>query len=163
MTQSPDLAPAPDAPPAPTGAPGGFDKARSPGYLANHMARLFAQGLAEAIRPLGLAPAQFMTLLELWDEDGLTQADLVARLDVEQATMAGTLGRMVRDGLVTRRPHPSDRRAQCIHLTERARALRAPATAAAASVNAQAMAGLAPAKAAEFVELLHRIIGNLRD
>ena len=57
-----------------------FEKSRSAGYLANHMARLFAQHLHRRIRPLGLAPAQFMTLLELWDDDGLTQKDLVARL-----------------------------------------------------------------------------------
>ena len=76
-----------------------FDKHRSAGYLANHMARVFAHALAERIRPLGLAPGQFMTLIELWREDGLTQRDLVARLDVEQATMANTLKRMERDGI----------------------------------------------------------------
>ena len=107
-----------------------FEKTRSAGYLANHLARLFAQHLAAGIAPLGLAPAQFMALLELWREDGLTQAELCARLDVEQATMAGTLGRMARDGLIERRAHPVDRRAQTVHLTGRARALEAPATAA---------------------------------
>ena len=139
-----------------------FDKGRSPGYLANHMARLFATRLTEAVRPLGLAPAQFMVLLELWEEDGLTQADLVARLDVEQATMAGTLSRMARDGLVIYRPHPRDRRARTVHLTERARALQAPATEAAADVNRRALGALSPQKAAEFVDLMSEIIENLR-
>ena len=46
---------------------------------------------------------QFAVLLELWAGDGLTQKELVERLDVEQATMANTLARMVRDGLVERR------------------------------------------------------------
>ena len=77
-----------------------FRKDESAGYLANHMARLFAIALNERIGPLGLAPAQFMTLLELWNEDGLSQKDLVQRLDVEQATMANTLSRMERDVLV---------------------------------------------------------------
>ena len=40
-----------------------FQRDRSAGYLANHMARLFAARLAEALAPLGLAPAQFMTQL----------------------------------------------------------------------------------------------------
>ncbi len=40
---------------------------RSAGFLANHMARLFAVALQRRIKPLGLAPAQFMTLLELWE------------------------------------------------------------------------------------------------
>ena len=99
-----------------------FDKNQSAGYLANHMARLFAQGLQARIKHLGLAPAQFMTLLALWQEDGLTQRQLIERLDVEQATMANTLARMVRDGLIERRPHPEDGRAQVVCLTAKARA-----------------------------------------
>lgn len=56
---------------------------KSAGYLANHMARLFASGLQRRIQPMGLAPAQFMVLLELWEQDDLTQSDLVARIEVE--------------------------------------------------------------------------------
>ena len=55
---------------------------KSAGYLANHMARLFASGLQRRIQPLGLAPAQFMVLLELWEQDDLTQRDLVARVEL---------------------------------------------------------------------------------
>ena len=139
-----------------------FDKTRSAGYLANHLARLFAQHLAAGIAPLGLAPAQFMTLLELWPEDGLTQAELCARLDVEQATMAGTLARMARDGLIERRAHPLDRRAQTVHLTERARALQVPATAAAAAVNARALAALPEQDRAAFTASLLRVVEELR-
>ncbi|SOC05089.1 MarR family winged helix-turn-helix transcriptional regulator [Rhodobacter maris] len=138
-----------------------FDKASSAGFLANMMARLFENRLAAAIRPLGLTPAQFMTLLELWAEEGQTQAALVARLAVEQATMAGTLGRMERDGLIERRPHPSDKRAQTLHLTERARALEALATEAAQAVNARALAGLTPEEQALFLDLMARVIGRL--
>ena len=86
-----------------------FEKNDSAGYLINHLARIFAQALAREIKPLGLAPGQFMVLLELWREDGLTQRDLVARLDVEQATLANTLSRMERDGLVRRAPAPQRR------------------------------------------------------
>lgn len=139
-----------------------FDKTRSAGYLANHLARLFAQHLAAGIAPLGLAPAQFMALLELWREDGLTQAELCTRLDVEQATMAGTLGRMARDGLIERRAHPLDRRAQTVHLTDRARALETPATAAAGAVNARALSALPEADRLPFVTSLHRVVEEMR-
>lgn len=139
-----------------------FRKDRSAGFLANHMARLFAKGLQERIRPLGLAPAQFMTLLALWDEDGLTQRDLLLRLDVEQATMANTLTRMERDGLIERRSNPDDGRSQSIHLTERARALRAPATAAAAAQNELALAGLGAAERQQFLDLMRRVIAAMQ-
>ena len=139
-----------------------FDKQASAGYLTNHMARLFARGLHDRIRPLGLAPAQFAVLLELWAGDGLTQKELVERLDVEQATMANTLARMVRDGLVERRPLPGDRRAQTVHLTARGRALEAPATQAATATNDAALADLNLAERLQFLNLMRRVIATLR-
>ncbi len=137
-------------------------KANSAGFLANHMARLFAKGLAGRVEPLGLAPAQFMTLLELWDGDGLTQQDLRLRLDVEQATMANTLKRMERDGLITRRAHESDKRARLVFLTDKARDLRDPALAAAASQNDKAMAGLSQDEYQQLIALMQRVIGQMQ-
>lgn len=118
--------------------------------------------LAEAVRPLGLAPAQFMVLLELWrDEEGLTQKDLVGRLDVEQATMAATLARMERSGLIERRPDQADARARRIQLTARARALQEPALVAAKSVNARALAGFSEEEREVFTTGMRRIVGAL--
>lgn len=140
-----------------------FQKDRSAGYLANQMARLFAKGLQQRIRPLGLAPAQFMTLLALWDEDGLTQRELVNRLDVEQATMANTLTRMERDGLIERRTLPEDGRSQSIHLTKRAVELRAPATAAARAQNEAALAEFSEEERKQFVALMRRAISAMHE
>jgi DNA-binding MarR family transcriptional regulator len=139
-----------------------FDKSRSAGFLANHMARLFARGLAERVRPLGLAPAQFMTLLELWSEDGLTQKELVERLDVEQATIANTLARMERDGLIRRAPHPDDGRSQSIRLTAKGAALREPAIAAAKAQNALALEGLSEAERSQFLAQMRQVIATMR-
>ena len=139
-----------------------FDKSQSAGYLANHLARLFAQGLHERVRPLGLAPAQFMTMLELWAEDGLTQADLVARLSVEQATMANTLARMERDGLIRRLPHPDDKRARQNWLTPKAVDLQQAATAAAQSQNEHALRELSVPERQTLLDLMRRVIGTLK-
>jgi DNA-binding MarR family transcriptional regulator len=139
-----------------------FDRNQSAGYLINHLARIFANALAEEIRPLGLAPGQFMVLLELWREEGQTQRALTGRLDVEQATMANTLARMERDGLVVRRPHPEDGRAQSIHLTTRARALEGPATAAATAVNERMLRRLPAPSRAAFLEAMRAVIAEAR-
>ena len=139
-----------------------FDKDASAGFLANRMARLFAAGLARRIRPLGLAPAQFMVLLELWQQDGLSQAELVARLDVEQATMANTLARMERDGLILRKPGKTDRRVRLACLTERARALQTPATEAALAQNALALSGLSAEDASQFTAMMKKVIAAMQ-
>ena len=135
-----------------------FKKTESAGYLINHTARLFAQSLRERIAPFGLAPAQFMTLLELWRGDGLTQKDLVERLDVEQATMANTISRMERDGLIERRTHPDDGRARSIHTTDKARSLEVTATKSAKNVNEDLLSVLSPDEQKLFIEFMKRVI-----
>ncbi len=130
----------------------------SAGYLVNHMARLFARGLSERIKPLGLTTGTFPALLELWEKDGLTQKELVARLDIEQATMANTLTRMERDGMIVRKRDASDGRVQRVWLTDQARALKEPAIAAAVAQNADALVGLSEAERGVFLDLAQRII-----
>lgn len=137
-------------------------KSHSAGYLANHMARLFERGLVRQIAPIGLASAQFMTLLELWGGDGITQQDLRLRLDVEQATMANTLKRMERDGLITRRPHATDRRARLIFLTDKAQGLQEQAIIAAKAQNAQALEGLSTQEQGDLLALMTRVISQMK-
>lgn len=141
-----------------------FTKNQSAGYLLNHLARIFARGLSARIKPLGLTTGTFPALLELWEADGLTQKQLVERLDIEQATMANTLARMERDGLVIRKKDENDGRAQRVWLTAHARALRAPAVSAALDENASALAGLSEAERAQFVALMQKVIAtNTKD
>lgn len=133
-------------------------KDQSAGYLANHLARLFARGLTARIKPLGLTIGTFPALLELWEADGLTQKQLVERLDIEQATMANTLARMERDGLIRRKKDEHDGRVQRIWLTDHARELRGPATEAAMAENAAALADLSDEEKRQFVALMQKII-----
>ncbi len=135
-----------------------FSKDQSAGYLVNHLARLFARGLSQRIKPLGLTTGTFPALLELWETDGLTQKQLVERLDIEQATMANTLARMERDGLILRKKDPTDGRVQRVWLTERARALHGPATEAAQAENASALASLNADEQAQFHALMQKIL-----
>ncbi|MCB1312858.1 MAG: MarR family transcriptional regulator [Sedimentitalea sp.] len=137
-----------------------FGKQHSAGYLANHMARLFARRLTARIKPLGLTTGTFPALLELWDSDGLTQRELVERLDIEQATMANTLARMERDGLIRRERDAKDGRIQRAWLTDRARALRDPAIAAAMAENAAALAPLSRDEQRQFLDLMRRVIAG---
>lgn len=131
------------------------------GYLTNHLARLFAHALAERIAEYGVVPGQFAQLLALYEEDGLTQRELCDRVRVEQATMAKTLQRMERDGLVQCVPDPSDRRRIRVHLTARARSLRPALAAAGHAVNADATRGLTDTEVETYRRLTQRLIANL--
>ena len=138
-----------------------FDRHESPGYAVNYLARLFARALVRRIGPHGVNTGQFPVLLMLWERDGVTQTELVAQLAVEQPTMAGTLKRMERDGLIRRVPDPDDRRQSRIQLTRRGRALQDALTTAARETNGVALAGLSAADTAQLMKLVKRMITNL--
>jgi len=138
-----------------------FSHDSSPGYLANHLARLFARRIERRLKPLGITLGTFPALLNLWEKDRQTQKELVERLGIEQPTLAATLTRMERDGLVTRQRDAGDARVQHICLTDHARRLRDPAVAAAIAVNAEAMAGLDPAEEAQLIALIGKVIATL--
>lgn len=83
-----------------------------------------AAELGGRIQPYGVAIGQWAVLLFLYQQDGLTQAELSRVVAIEPPTMVRTLDRMVRDGLVERRPDPRDARLTRIYVTDRAKALR---------------------------------------
>lgn len=131
------------------------------GYQVNHLARSLSQALRVRIAPFGVVPGQFGQLLMLYERDGLTQAELCALLQVEQPTMANTLSRMQRDGLITRVPDPADGRRSLVLLTERARGLRDQLVEAAQDGNAAATKGLDDSEVANFLQTLDVLIANL--
>jgi DNA-binding MarR family transcriptional regulator len=138
-----------------------FERDTSLGYLVNHLARLLARQLESKIKPHGIALGAFPALLHLWEKDGLTQKELVERLGIEQPTMAATLSRMERDGLITRQRDEGDARVQRIRLTESARELQDVALASATEVNAKALANISPEDQQNLIRLMSRVIATL--
>jgi DNA-binding MarR family transcriptional regulator len=128
------------------------------GYLINRAARAFANRLAAELRAFDIGIGQWAVLLHLWGNDGMTQAQLARRVAIEQPTMVRTIDRMERDGLVTRTPDPSDRRATRITLTERGWNLRDDLVPLAARVNAQATEALTAKEVATLRRLLAKLV-----
>ncbi|MHA7969283.1 MarR family winged helix-turn-helix transcriptional regulator [Rhizobium terricola] len=139
-----------------------FNRSDSATYLAGQLAKEFARALQTRAAKLGFSAGQFPILLELWNEEGLTQKQLLERVDVEQATMANTLARMERDGLIERRPHPSDRRAQLVFLTIKARNLKDEALSAASEADQALFAGFRRFEKELMLEYMRWAIENAR-
>lgn len=131
------------------------------GYRVAHAGRALAHALRVRIEPLGVVPGQYPALLALYERDGLTQSELCAIAGVEQPTMANTLARMQRDGLVERVPDRRDGRRSRVLLSARARDLRDQLADAARSGNAVATRGLDDRQVAAFLHTLDLMIANL--
>ncbi|MBN9060602.1 MAG: MarR family transcriptional regulator, partial [Rhizobiales bacterium] len=105
-----------------------LQRSRSAGYMTNWAARLFARAIDRRLKPLGISSGQLPVFFALGGGAALSQRALTEVAAIEQPTMAATLARMERDGLVEKRPDPDDRRSTLVSLTpaamEKARAVR---------------------------------------
>lgn len=99
--------------------------------------------VAERFAPLGLHPGQDRLLGELWESDGLSQSELIARLGVEPPTVTGTVQRLERDGFVRREPDADNRRISRVYLTHAGRELERPVNDALREVERELLAPLA--------------------
>ncbi len=138
-----------------------LDRDRSAGYLVNWAARLFARAIDRRLKPLGVSSGQLPVFFALSGGRALTQRALVDFAAIEQPTMAATLTRMERDGLIVRRPNPDDRRGVLISLTPEAEVRAAEVRTATDAVNAAALAGLGPEEQVQVRALLARMISGL--
>lgn len=85
-------------------------------------ARLASRCLETELGRVGILPAHVPVYLALADNLPMTQKELSYEAGVEQPTMALTLARMERDGIVLRRPNPRDGRSTLYVLTASAHA-----------------------------------------
>lgn len=131
------------------------------GYLSNWAARLFTRAIERRLAPAGIATAYLPVLFALGDGTAMTQKALAQHAAVEQPTMAATLKRMERDGLVQRRPDPADRRSALVALTPLASGQLDRVQTLVEQNNAMAMANLQPAEQQALLTHLLQVIAAL--
>ena len=128
----------------------------SAGYITNWAARLFARALERRLEGGNSGPMPVFFALQ--DGRAMTQKALAQLAAVEQPTMANTLNRMERDGLIVRTPDPNDRRSALVSLTPLGRERTVGAFEAAVEVNGIATDALKPEERELFYDMMRRIV-----
>jgi MarR family transcriptional regulator, organic hydroperoxide resistance regulator len=84
------------------------------------MTKLYKPLLAE----IGLTYPQYLVMLSLWEEDGVTVSRLGERLYLDSGTLTPLLKRLEKAGLVTRERNEKDERQVLVRLTAEGKALK---------------------------------------
>ncbi|BBA99827.1 putative MarR family transcriptional regulator [Actinacidiphila reveromycinica] len=138
MSDAPETAPSPppSTPPAPSppSAPSTPPPPEPPAtardgrlsYAVFQLARAHRARAAAMLRTMNLHPGQELLLMQLFDRDGQTQAELLERVGLDHSTVSKSLRRMQESGLLTREPAAHDRRVMVVSLTDAGRALQEP-------------------------------------
>jgi MarR family transcriptional regulator, transcriptional regulator for hemolysin len=90
---------------------------RDPLVLIHDLARLMRTRADARARAFGMTRAQWMILVRLETNPGMSQNELAALIEVEPITVARLVDRLESRGFVERRPDPADRRIWRLHLS----------------------------------------------
>lgn len=131
-------------------------------YLVNLITQSIAIHFQKTGRPLGITIERWRVLFVLMHVGGLRASHLSARTGIEASTLSHLLGRMERDGLVTRERDPSDARAVCIDLTTEGRALAERVLPLALQYEKIALTDMSAEEARHLKDTLRRIADNLQ-
>lgn len=103
----------------------------------------------------------WFALRSLWEADGLSQAELGRRIELNPAAVVAVLKALEVAGLVIRRRTRRDRRIYNVFLTAAGRKLRTRATALALQVDARAIRGVRHEEIEQVLATLKRLRSNL--
>lgn len=132
------------------------------GSLVLDLSRLIRQDFRRRAQHLGLTQPQWSALAQLHREPGLTQTALAERLEVHPVTVTQLLDRLEKAGWVRREAHATDRRAQCVYLTDATQPMLAELGRLAAQTRERALEGLSARERTQLEQLLSRMKNNLQ-
>ena len=110
------------------------------------------------VKPYGLTFARYeaLVLLTFARSGRLPMRTMGERLQLHPTSVTNIVDRLQADGLVRRVPHPTDRRATLVEITEPGAALREKATASVTAIDF-GLVGLAPEQESQLTELLGQV------
>jgi MarR family transcriptional regulator, transcriptional regulator for hemolysin len=135
-----------------------IDTERNLGFLVADITRLLRERFNGTAQSVGLTLAQARALAYLARHQGISQVALARLLEVQPITLLRQLDRLGESGLIERRPHPVDRRAQQLFLTPAAEALFDQLAEIGSRLTETAMAGLGK----DDRETLFRLLGQIK-
>jgi DNA-binding MarR family transcriptional regulator len=136
---------------------------RAFGFLVHDVSRLIKRRFERRARQMGLpiTRQQAAVVLNIAGNEGVSQAEVAAWLGIEPIALVRMLDKLHEEGLVERRPHPTDRRVRTLWLTPAARPVVAQILAINKAIGEEAFAGMPPQARDTVIDILDGIKGNL--
>jgi len=130
-------------------------------HLVHDAAKGLRRSLQMRLAEQNVSFGHWTFLRILWEQDGLTQAELSAHAGVMEPTTFTALKAMQRRGYIARRKQPDNKKKIFIYLTPKGRALKGKLVPLALDVNRVAVKAAKPVDVASTRQLLLRMIENL--
>jgi MarR family transcriptional regulator, transcriptional regulator for hemolysin len=138
------------------------ERLRNFGFVVKDIARLYGRYFERHAHELNLTLEQCRVLAHLSRNEGISQAQLAELTGTDPMTLVRTLDRMQQDGLVERRPDPTDRRAHRLYVRETAKPLLLRMWRLSDQARGELLSILKPQEREQLLDLLERLQSHLR-
>jgi len=125
--------------------------------------RLLRNYIEHRAKSRGTTRAQWIVLFRLRQQEGLSQVDLAEVMELQPISLVRLLDRLVDQGLLERRPHPTDRRANQLYLTETGRRLVGDLDSLRDSIATEALRGTSAASLQTALDVLQQVKDNVKN
>ena len=138
---------------------------QKPGRLARRFQQIAVAVFHAEVGAVGsdLTPVQYSVLTALRSHCGLDQGTLAGLIAFDRATIGGVVDRLAQRGLVSRRTHPSDRRARVLEITAEGADLLDRIEPAVERAQRIMLSGLSASEAREFMRLLEKAVDGCNE
>jgi DNA-binding MarR family transcriptional regulator len=127
------------------------------GYNARRAALTIIALFLRRMAPYDLRPVDFSVLTVIAHNPGVTSRQICAALDILPPNLVGMVKALHKRGLIERQPHPTDRRAQGLHLTLAGQRLHTQAQTTATELEQEATHALTPTELQTLSTLLRKV------
>ena len=127
------------------------------GYNARRAALTIIALFLRRMAPFDLRPVDFSVLTVVAHNPGVTSRQICAALDILPPNLVGMIKALHKRGLIERQPHPTDRRAQGLHLTPEGQRLHALAQSTATNLEQEATQALTAPELQTLTTLLRKV------
>jgi DNA-binding MarR family transcriptional regulator len=127
------------------------------------VARAMRTYIDQRARAHGMTRAQWSVLARLERQEGMMQTEMADALELQPISLARLIDRLCDQSFVERRPHPRDRRANRLYLTDKGRTTLTRLTPLGREIADAVLASFSRAEAADLLEKLLRAKQNIRN
>jgi MarR family transcriptional regulator, transcriptional regulator for hemolysin len=131
-------------------------------FQLSDVARSMRTFIDQCAREHAMTRAQWGALARLERQEGMTQAEMAESLEIQPISLVRLIDRLCDHGLVERRPHPRDRRANRLYLTDKGRTTLTRLAPLGKEIAADLLASLEEAEVADMLRKLLLIKSNIR-
>ena len=127
------------------------------GYNARRAALAVIGVFMERMAPYGLRVVDFSVLTLITHNPGITSRQLSSMLAILPPNLVGMIRQMQARGLIEKRPHPNDRRAQGLYATAAGEQLQAQTQQVVSTLESEAVTQLTPEERHTLIRLLRKV------